>query len=145
MATTFTYPYRVLRVIDGDTVVVQADMGFHTFREVHVRVSGVNTPEVSGVSKAAGEMVKGYTARWLAKYQDDTVLCSKEIDKFGRVLGDFEWCIRKTIIPADLPKYLSLSSALLAHKLAKPYDGGTRKPYNQTEITALLQQKVVLP
>src|SRR5215813_13038702 len=48
----------VVRVIDGDTVVVNMDMGWHTWRhDEHIRLNGVDAPERSdpaGWTKAKG-------------------------------------------------------------------------------------------
>ncbi len=46
------------RVIDGDTYVVLADLGFHVHRQVTVRLAHVDTPEPRGASKAEGLKAK---------------------------------------------------------------------------------------
>jgi micrococcal nuclease len=47
------YPAQIVRVIDGDTVEVLADVGFYTGVRVHLRVRGVDCPETSTVEGRA--------------------------------------------------------------------------------------------
>lgn len=57
----FLYHYKatVKRVIDGDTVVVDVDLGFSVvLRDQPVRLAKVNTPEKKGKTKAAGVAAK---------------------------------------------------------------------------------------
>lgn len=44
---TYIYNAAVLKVIDGDTVAVTFDLGFHIFTTVRLRLLGINAPEVS--------------------------------------------------------------------------------------------------
>jgi hypothetical protein len=46
---TWTVPATVVRVIDGDAIVVTLDLGWRVYRnEEHIRVAGINTPEIRG-------------------------------------------------------------------------------------------------
>lgn len=46
MKNTWTVGGMVVRVIDGDTVVIDLDLGWRVFRnEEHVRLDGINSPE----------------------------------------------------------------------------------------------------
>ncbi len=42
----------LIRVRDGDTIVVALDLGLRTFREVTIRVADINAPEVYGANKS---------------------------------------------------------------------------------------------
>lgn len=61
----YTYHGQIVRVIDGDTVVVDIDLGLRTWRrDTHIRLAGINAPEIRGdqreqglVSKAALEQL----------------------------------------------------------------------------------------
>lgn len=84
------YQYRaeITRVIDGDTVVADIDLGFHTWRrDEHLRLWGIDTPELHGDTKVAGEKAKeALSARVL---NQQLVICTikDEQEKYGRYLG----------------------------------------------------------
>lgn len=42
----YTYRATVVRVIDGDTLVVNLDLGFHLTYRAHLRLAGVSAPEL---------------------------------------------------------------------------------------------------
>lgn len=41
----FTYSATVVRVVDGDTLVLQFDLGFHIYHQACVRLRGIDCPE----------------------------------------------------------------------------------------------------
>lgn len=53
------------RVIDGDTIVVTLDLGFHLTWSYSLRLLGINCPEVHGATKDAGLAAAAYTQAWL--------------------------------------------------------------------------------
>lgn len=59
----YEYLARVKRVVDGDTLDLEIDLGFKTFLHVRVRLHGVNTPETFGVKKESQEYKDGVAAR----------------------------------------------------------------------------------
>ena len=93
----WTYRAKVVRVIDGDTVDVDIDLGFGIWQKnERVRIMGIDTPESrtrNKIEKKFGLAAKAKLKTLLGK---DTVLKTtinkKGVDmkgKFGRVLGDF--------------------------------------------------------
>jgi endonuclease YncB( thermonuclease family) len=77
-------PATVDRVIDGDTVVVH--MLFMPGKELHgehVRIEGINAPELS---QAGGAAARDY-ARTLLPPETDIKLVMSRTDKYGRVLA----------------------------------------------------------
>ena len=90
------YEYRcaVLRVVDGDTVDVDIDLGFGVWlRNERVRIMGIDTPE----SRTSDEVEKifGLAAKKrLGERLGETAILrtqkpGKSDEKFGRILGDF--------------------------------------------------------
>ena len=95
------YEYKALisRVVDGDTVDVDIDLGFGIWmRDERVRVMGIDTPE----SRTSDEMEKifGFAAKNRLKElipEGSIQILKTEVDKdgedakgkFGRILGDF--------------------------------------------------------
>ena len=93
------YEYRVsvLRVVDGDTVDVDIDLGFGVWlRDERVRIMGIDTPESrtrDKVEKVFGLAAKSRLKSLLGK----TAILKTQVNKdgedmkgkFGRILGDF--------------------------------------------------------
>ena len=137
MPLTFAYPFRLLRVMDGDTLEGDADLGFYVSRKVTVRLNGVNAPEVTGTAeKAVGLLVKQCVERWFSRQAQMVAtrlwLVSREVDKYGRVLGEIE--IRPTGLAGQT---LALTPWILGNQLSKPYDGGTKLVYTPNELAAI--------
>ncbi len=85
---SFTYRAELVRVIDGDTVVLNIDLGFDTWmHEQTIRLYGIDTPEMTGEEREDGEKAK----EWLQErlYGSEIVLQSIQDKKgsFGRWLG----------------------------------------------------------
>lgn len=82
---------KVLRVIDGDTIVVDIDLGFGIWkRKQRLRILGVDCPEMTGATREAGKTAKAFTEMMLDG-QDVTVKTYvHDTDSFGRVLADVE-------------------------------------------------------
>ena len=102
----------VVRVIDGDTLVVRAHIWLGQNVETSVRVAGLDTPELRG--KCASERRKTLTMALIA--DGDVTLRDIQFGKFaGRVVARVT-----TAAGADLTR------ALIAAGLGRPYDGGAR-------------------
>tara|TARA_R110002020_G_scaffold84246_1_gene208845 strand:- start:11 stop:382 length:372 start_codon:yes stop_codon:yes gene_type:complete len=83
------YRAEVLRVVDGDTVDVRVDLGFHVHYRVRVRMYGINAPESRTRNKE--EKIRGLAAkeRLEQMIEGKTVtLKSHGVGKFGRCLGE---------------------------------------------------------
>jgi endonuclease YncB( thermonuclease family) len=74
-----------VRVIDGDTVVANLDLGWHTWRHnEHVRLLGVDAPERSDTARWTE--AKAFVERLLPP-GTEILLISEELEKYGRTLG----------------------------------------------------------
>lgn len=112
---------RVVKVVDGDTVKLDVDLGYKIHFVDNFRLADVDTPEVYGVKKdseqyKAGKAASAFTKQWLADHDDAEgnviVVSKKDEGKYGR------WII--TIWPIS-GKGKSLNQALLDAGHAKPY------------------------
>lgn len=81
--TTWTVPATVLRVVDGDTVRLELDLGWHITLVANCRVIGINAPELSTLE---GQAARAYAAQSLP-VDAAVVFESKALDKYGRPLG----------------------------------------------------------
>ncbi len=50
----YEYRARITRVIDGDTVEAEIDLGFHVSLTVTLRLAGINAPETKGTERPRG-------------------------------------------------------------------------------------------
>ena len=84
----FQFPINTYRVVDGDTVEVNLDLGFKIKHEVDIRINGINTPEVRG-----RELVGGWfqvVEKWFKDNVSKAIVCYiYKLDKYGGRAGDF--------------------------------------------------------
>lgn len=95
------YEYRctIIKVVDGDTVDVDIDLGFDiVLRGVRIRVHGIDTPESrtsDKVEKIFGLASKDKVKSLIPEGSQQILKTIKDRDggdakgKFGRILGDF--------------------------------------------------------
>jgi len=89
----YEYQAIIKRVVDGDTVDIDIDLGFGVMlKDERVRIMGIDTPESRTrdlTEKKFGLAAKDRLKQLLGK---KSILKCKEYDskgKFGRILGDF--------------------------------------------------------
>jgi len=84
----YTYNATVLRVIDGDTVQLNIDLGFRMYFKANCRLNGLNTKELN--SKDEGERELANKAKQylesLTPVNKSVRIDSKSLDKYGRPL-----------------------------------------------------------
>ena len=92
----YKYHVKIKKVVDGDTVDVDIDLGFGVWlHKERVRIMGIDTPESrtrDKVEKLFG-LASKQKLRDLLPIGSMQVLVVEEYDakgKFGRILGDFE-------------------------------------------------------
>ncbi len=92
MGVVWRVPATVVRVIDGDTIVLDLDLGWHITRQEPCRIRGVNAPE-RGTPQ--GRVATAW-AREQLPVGLRVMFTSLELDKYGRPLGDIDYGDRKT-------------------------------------------------
>ena len=115
----YEYNCKIVRVVDGDTVDVDIDLGFDTWRcGERIRLYGIDTPECrtrDDEEKAAGLLAKKFVENMLhvgGTYK----LTTREKGKFGRYLGVIK-------VAADI----TINTALVTEHLAVPYMGQSKQ------------------
>lgn len=89
---------KVRRVVDGDTIDVYSDLGHHTFTEFRMRLAGIDTWEVYGVSHDSEEYKRGkvhseFVKDWIEQGQENWdgewpfIVETENMGKYGRWLG----------------------------------------------------------
>ena len=93
----YTYSCKVVNIIDGDTVDIELDLGFHIKMKERVRLIGVDTPEVFGPNaEPAGQVASDFSKRWVeervarGKFLYESIKYNAR-DKYGRSLGYLLW------------------------------------------------------
>ena len=77
----------VLRIVDGDTVLLRFPLPFHVRMDLDVRLLGINAPERVGESAAAGAAATGHLTL-LMTYADSLTVQTRKTDKYGRWLAE---------------------------------------------------------
>ena len=99
MATENKYDVRLVKVVDGDTVDVDIDLGFGIWlHDERVRIMGIDTPESRTRDKIEDLFGEAAKARVKELFESTQLKLITEENKkgedmkgkFGRVLGDFE-------------------------------------------------------
>jgi micrococcal nuclease len=95
--TMYEYRARVIKVVDGDTVDVDIDLGFGVWlKDERVRIMGIDTPESRTRDKVEKKFGLAAKAR-LKELLGPTPILKTQVGKggedmkgkFGRILGDF--------------------------------------------------------
>lgn len=88
----YNYKCKVLRVIDGDTVEVDVDLGFSTWKKVTLRLDFIDAPEIRTKDleeKAKGVEATEFLTNLLLDNNPDAVIYiqSNSVDDFGRSIA----------------------------------------------------------
>lgn len=84
----WTYRATVHRVVDGDTIDFDIDLGFYVRKRVRARLAGIDTPEIYGVRHDSEEYKAGIEAsvvtRHLLPVGSQCRLTTEKTGKYGR-------------------------------------------------------------
>lgn len=83
--TNWDYSVYVHKVVDGDTIDLEVDVGFYLTTRVRVRLIGIDTPERGQAGWADGT---AFTSRWLAARFGKLRARTYKTDSFGRWIAD---------------------------------------------------------
>ena len=114
----YEYSCGITRIVDGDTVDAEIDLGFDIIYKSRVRLYGIDTPESRTRDldeKARGKLAAKFLSD--AILHADTLVIQTKLDKkgkFGRVLG---------VLVAD---GVDLNQALIDNHLAVAYTGQSK-------------------
>lgn len=127
----FQYRAKVVRVIDGDSIVVDIDLGFHLWvRDRNIRLKNIDTPEFRTtdlVEKKFGTLSKEVVESFLPPGKK--ILLETDMsdnDKFGRILG--------TVVIETVNGQINLNEYLLENHYAVPYEGQNKDQIEEAHI-----------
>jgi len=144
------YEYRatIVKVVDGDTVDVDIDLGFGiVLSDERVRIAGIDTPESrtrDKEEKKFGLAAKARVKQLLGK----TCVLKTQINKngedmkgkFGRILGDFN------IYDSATDSWRMITEVLISEGHAVPYHGQNKEDVQKAHLAnrvKLLEDGVV--
>jgi micrococcal nuclease len=125
MSNQDPYIYRIReihKVVDGDTIDADIDLGFDISLTKRIRLAGVDTPE-SRTSDANEKKYGLESKEWLKKRCENAknILIKTELpdstEKYGRIIGHLFINGEET----------SLNNQMIVEGYAWEYDGGTKK------------------
>jgi len=93
------YAYRaaVTRVVDGNTIYVDVDMGFDLRQKMKLRLAGLNALEIRGLERASGLPAKDFVEAALP-VGSAVVVKTHKLGKFGCFIAD-GFSFRAKVIP----------------------------------------------
>ena len=113
----YIYNAKCIKVVDGDTIDAQIDLGFDTHKVIRIRLVGINAPESRTrdlEEKTRGLAAKQFVIDILKKHHNNFILHSLGVGKYGRCLGE--------IFLGDV----KLNELLITEGHATAYNGGKR-------------------
>ena len=120
----YEYRCKIIKVVDGDTVDVDIDLGFGIWmRGERIRLFGIDTPESRTRDKA--EKVCGlYAKKFLKQHLGKTSTLRTQKDskgKFGRILGQF------IVYDSVTDSYRSVSDMMIERYIGVEYHGQSKE------------------
>jgi len=125
MADKDPYVYRIRsvhKVVDGDTIDADIDLGFDISLTKRIRLAGIDTPEsrtIDAYEKKLGLEVKEWLKERL-KFAKDILIKTElpdSTEKYGRIIGHLYINGEET----------SINNQMIISGYAWEYDGGTKK------------------
>lgn len=130
----YRYKVNIVKVVDGDTVDVDIDLGFGmVYKKQRVRMLGIDTPESRTrdlVEKKFGKASKKHL-KTILEEAESIELVSHDKGKFGRILGDLFIGSNET----------SVNQQMIDDHHAVAYTGGNKE---ETEAGHMANREVLL-
>ena len=144
----YEYRARLVKVVDGDTVDVDIDLGFGIWmKDERVRIMGIDTPESRTRDKVEKLFGKAASARVKELLEEDIILKTQIArngedmkGKYGRILGDF------VVERFEDGKQEMLTDILVAEGHAVAYFGGSKEEIAMKHLAnreKLLREEVI--
>ena len=121
----YNYKIFLTKVVDGDTIDAEIDLGFDIKVKKRIRFAGINAPESR--TRDLEEKARGLAAKDRVKQLlegcENIQLKSHGIGKFGRCLGEI---MLDKVDGSEKLTLVSLNELLIKEGHAKEYHGGKR-------------------
>ena len=122
----YEYKCKIVKIIDGDTVDVDIDLGFGVWlHKERIRLYGIDTPESRTrdlEEKKYGLKAKEMVETFMPVGSIQTLITEKDKSgKFGRILGKFR------VHEPHLDRYVILNDFMVDNHYAVQYNGQSKK------------------
>lgn len=129
----YTYKCKILRVVDGDTVDVDIDLGFGVWRhKERIRIFGLDTPESrtrDKVEKVFGNYAKQIVKNWLPTGSIQTLVTEKDKSgKYGRILGRFK------VFDAETDRETYMEEWMISKGIGVAYTGQSKEAIQEAHL-----------
>ena len=123
----YVYSIKILKIVDGDTIDAEIDLGFYTKVKKRIRLYGINAPEtrlqskIKNLDERKAEKERGLLAKARLReicQKNEILLESVGLGKYGRVLGKLYFA-EENEYQESLDE--SINSLLVSEGLAEPY------------------------
>ncbi len=107
----FSYNASLVKVIDGDSVILQVDLGFNILTTQTFQLAGLDAPELIGANARDAKLVKKEVTEWLRAADRITVQLT------GGTTGSGRWYARINVCDEE-GKGFCVNDELLSRGLA---------------------------
>lgn len=140
----YEYKAKFKKVIDGDTIVVDIDLGFSIIlSDQYIRLIGLDTPESRSkdkIEKTFGIISKKAVEDFMKNSDQEnliiqTIFCDDNGDKFGRILGKIYNSNK-----------ICLNDWLISNNYAVQYDGENKEKIKSLHLAnrkILIDNKII--
>ena len=127
----YEYKCKLVKVVDGDTVDVDIDLGFGVWMQnQRIRMYGIDTPESRTrdlEEKKFGLMAKEIVKKWVPEGSTQTLITRKDKSgKYGRILGSFKIVFEE--------EETTLNEWMVKYKYGVEYFGQSKKDIEEEHI-----------
>jgi len=85
----YEYTATINRVVDGDTLDLDIDLGFHLTARVRVRLKDIDAPELRGPERTEGLAAKHFLLNLLT-FEERVAVRTYKAGKYGRYIARIE-------------------------------------------------------
>ena len=129
----YEYRCKILRVVDGDTVDVDIDLGFGIWHhKERVRIYGLDAPESrtrDKIEKVFGKFAKQCVKDWLPTGSIQKLVTEKDKSgKYGRVLGKFK------VFNKQEDREMFLADWLIENGIGVAYKGQSKEEIKEQHL-----------
>ena len=133
----FEYNCKIVRVVDGDTVDVDIDLGFDVWlKKQRIRLYGVDTPESRTrdlEEKKYGLAAKQYLIDKLNAGTPILKTFKDGVGKYGRILGEF-WVEEVAEESENITVKTNINQLMIEEHYAAPYHGQSKEEIEEIHL-----------
>ena len=131
------YRVEIVKVVDGDTVDVDIDLGFGIWmKNERVRLFGIDTPESRTrdlEEKKYGKAAKAYLVDKLNSGKPILKTFKDGVGKYGRILGEF-WVEEVAEESENITVKTNINQLMIEEHYAAPYHGQSKEEIEEIHL-----------